>query len=70
MLRKAFGYASRYRLSPQDRIDLAEMLLWRDVSSWNDLGQDELVRLLDSLEGFALVSHLLRDQEARRTSTA
>lgn len=57
--RKAMHYASLYGLTRQDRLDLAEMILRRDVASWKDLGEPELVRVLDALEGYGLVTHLL-----------
>lgn len=55
---KALDYARRYGLTREDRISLAETLLWRDVDSWKSLTEDELVRLLDALEGYALITHL------------
>lgn len=56
--RKAMAYAKTYGLSRQDRLDLAEILLRRDVTSWKQLDDDQLTRLLDCLEGYALISHL------------
>ena len=60
--RKAMAYAKTYGLSRQDRLDLAEIILRRDVTSWKDLDDDQLTRVLDSLEGFALISHLRSTQ--------
>ena len=60
--RKAMAYAKTYGLSRQDRLDLAEMILRRDVTSWKDLDEDQLTRMLDALEGFSLISHLLSTQ--------
>lgn len=68
--RKAFGYATRYQLSRDDRIAFAEMLLWRDVTSWNDLTEPELVRLLDALEGFFLITHLRAQANKANTASA
>lgn len=56
--RKAMHYASVYGLDRQDRLELAEMILRRDVTSWKDLTEPELIRILDALEGFGLVTHL------------
>lgn len=57
-MRKAMKYAHDYGLSRDDRLGLAEVLLRRDVTSWTELSEDQLVRLLDALEGYALVAHL------------
>lgn len=62
---KAMGYARTYGLDRDDRLSLASTLLWRDVTSWKDLTEDDLVRLLDCLEGFCLVSHLMTDHISR-----
>lgn len=56
--RKAMHYAATYGLDRQERIELAEMILRRDIGSWTELSEPDLVRLLDALEGYALVSHL------------
>ena len=63
---KALLYAKEYELDRDDRIALAENLLWRDVASWKDLDEDELTRLLDCLEGYYLVGSL-RLQRTGRT---
>lgn len=55
---KAMGYARRYNLTREDRLQLAEVLLWRDVHSWKTLNEPELCRVLDALEGYALITHL------------
>lgn len=51
-------YAARYELDREDRLALAENLLWRDVHSWKDLAEEDLDRLLDCLEGYTLVGTL------------
>lgn len=61
-------YCRHYGLTREDRISLAETLLWRDVESWKTLTEEELVRILDALEGHALICHLR--QAASRSSTA
>ena len=35
------------------------MLLWRDVASWKDLTDAEIIRVLDAFEGFTLINSLL-----------
>lgn len=57
--RKLFGYAATFGMSRQERIDLAEMMLRRDVTSWKDLNGEQVNRLLDAFEGAALIMHLL-----------
>lgn len=56
---KAMKYADTYGLNRDDRIELARVLLWRDVTSWKNLTEDQLLRILDSLEGYLLVTHLI-----------
>lgn len=51
--------AKRYKLSRAERLELSAVLLWRDVESWNDLTDAEIVRVLDAFEGFALINHLM-----------
>lgn len=58
MLGKAMAWARTYDLDREDRLALAENLLWRDVNSWKDLTDEELVRLLDCLEGYHLIGTL------------
>jgi len=58
--RKARLYAQSWGLTRDDRISLAETLLWRDVDSWKSLTDAEVSRLLDALEGAALIQHLVR----------
>lgn len=60
-MRKALKYAHDFGLDRDDRLSLAEVLLRRDVASWKDLSEDQLVRLLDALEGYALVRHLRQE---------
>lgn len=57
-LRKAMHLVDLYELTRQDRIDLAQYLLRRDITSWTELDEAQLCRLLDALEGYGLVTHL------------
>jgi hypothetical protein len=61
-LRKALAYAKTYGLTRDDRLGLAEIILRRDVTSWKQLDRAELDRLLDALEGYALIAHLRSGQ--------
>ena len=46
-------------LRREERIELAEMLLKRDVDSYKSLTEEEISRLVDALVGFELISTLL-----------
>lgn len=53
--RAIFRICAVFSLSRGDRIELATVLLDRNVDSYNDLSLDELHRVRDALEGAALV---------------
>lgn len=57
--RKCMMLFKRLGISRAERLELVSTLLWRDVESFSDLSEAEIVRVLDALEGFALISHLL-----------
>lgn len=57
--RKCMMLFKRLNLSREERLSFASTLLWRDVETFNDLSDGEIGRILDALEGFALLSHLL-----------
>jgi len=57
--RKLMATASEIGLTRDERIDLASYLLRRDITSWKQLDEDQVCRLLDALEGFELVVELL-----------
>lgn len=56
---KAQAEATERGLTRQDRIDLAEYLLRRDVRSWSELTEADLLRLLDAFEGQHLINELM-----------
>lgn len=58
-MRKLRLRADEIGLSRDERIDLAQYVLRRDITSWADLDHDQVMRLLDCLEGYELVSELL-----------
>lgn len=58
-LRKAMLYVDTYGMSRDERISLAEIILRRDVTSWTELDEAQITRLLDAFEGHALIQHLL-----------
>lgn len=57
-IRLLFQLCSEIGLDRDDRIDLAEIMLNRDVPSFLDLDESEVCRLLDALRGWAFVQHL------------
>lgn len=57
--RKLFVIADEIGLLRQERIELAEAILWRDVGSWSVLTDEQVGRLLDALEGYQKVRWLL-----------
>lgn len=52
-------------LTRDERIDLAQYLLRRDITSWTQLDEDQVLRLLDAIEGFELIVHLLSSRPGR-----
>lgn len=50
-----FSMCSKFSLTRGDRMEFAEVLLDRNVNSYNDLSPAELQRVRDGLEGAALV---------------
>lgn len=57
--RKLFAVARGLGLRDDERIELAQYLLRRDITSWKDLTEEQVCRLLDACEGYELVSTLL-----------
>lgn len=54
----AFQLADECGLSRADRIELAEVLLRRDVGSWKELDDFQMGRLIDAMRGWQYVEHL------------
>ena len=52
-------------LSRDERMELARVLLWRDVTSWKTLDEGQVNRMLDALEGWEKVDWLLRHRTGR-----
>jgi hypothetical protein len=57
--RLLFVRAAAFDMTREERIELAEYVLRRDISSWKDLTDQQVCRMLDVLEGAALVIHML-----------
>lgn len=66
--RYLFALAGKYGLTREERLDLAELVLRKDVRSWAYLSDGDMGRLVDTLEGHALVQHLL-DTRPRATGS-
>lgn len=58
MRRAMFAMANDLGLERQDRIDLAEMILERDCTTWGDLSFEEASKLLTAMNGYVLIRHL------------
>lgn len=56
LAKEIFGDDERAR---SERLELAEYLLRRDVTTWSTLTDDERRRLLDACEGFQYIDVLL-----------
>jgi hypothetical protein len=57
-LRKLYAVAKEIGLTDDERIDLAQMVLRRDITSWGQLDETQVCRLLDCIEGYQLISEL------------
>jgi hypothetical protein len=64
--RKLYCVAREHQLSKQDRIDLCQYLLRRDYTSWKELSDQEVRRLLDAFEGYELISFIQRTTHEQR----
>ena len=56
--KKLFVLARDLGLSHEERLELASAILWRDVLSWADLDDAQVLRMLDVLEGAEKVLQL------------
>lgn len=57
--RKLFLMADEIGLNRDERVELAQYLLRRDITSWKNLDAEQVLRLADALEGYQLISALL-----------
>lgn len=56
--RKLMMLVAEIGLTRDERIDLSQMILRRDITSWKDLDDTQVTRMLEALEGYLLVSAL------------
>jgi len=61
---RVFDICKRFGLTRGDRIELATVLLDRNVESYKDLSHVELHRLRDALEGAALICWMQMERRA------
>lgn len=54
--------AKTYRMTREERLSIAELILLRDVKTWLELSEDEVIRLLDAFAGYALIGHLMMEK--------
>lgn len=54
-MKAIFAICNRFRLTRGDRLELASVLLDRNLDSYKDLSKAEAARVRDALEGAALV---------------
>jgi hypothetical protein len=57
--RKLMSLASALRMTRDERIEFAQFLLRRDITSWKQLNDEQVIRLLDAFEGHHLLNELL-----------
>lgn len=57
--RLAYKLAKEISLTREERMDLAEYVLRRDVKSWKDLDDAQICRLLDCMQGYEYIDVLL-----------
>ena len=57
--RKLMASAKEVGLTREERIELAQYILRRDITTWKTLDDDQVLRLLDAFEGFHLIVELL-----------
>ena len=60
--RKLFVWADTLGLTRDERIEFSRYLLRRDIISWRTLDDDQVLRLLDAMEGAHLYLELVRQR--------
>ena len=53
--RKLFALADEIGLTRDERLEISKAILWRDITSWSNLTEEQVARMLDALEGFEKV---------------
>jgi hypothetical protein len=65
--RKLYLLADELGLNRVERLEIARYLLRRDVTSFKNLDEDQVLRMLDALEGFGLVVEQYRQRPTPQT---
>ena len=55
--RKLMKVSREQGMTREERLEFAEILLRRDITTWKTLSDDQVWRLLDGLEGYELRCH-------------
>ena len=54
--------AGNLKMTREERMDFAEFFLRRDVTSWKNLSDEQVPRLLDGFNGHHLLNELLHQR--------
>ena len=54
--------AGEIGLTREERMEIARVILWRSITSWNQLDDAQVARLLDALEGHLVVVETFRQR--------
>lgn len=57
--RKMWVLSKEIGLTDEERVELAQYILRRDITSWGGLDDGQVTRLLTAMEGFQLIRDLL-----------
>lgn len=57
--RKLMACAGALEMTRDERIEFAQFALRRDITSWKQLTDDQVLRLLDHFEGHHLLNELI-----------
>jgi len=66
--RKMFHLADMIGLTRDERIEISRVILWRNIVSWKNLDDAQVDRMLDVLEGFAVVNWTLTNRAVPSSS--
>jgi hypothetical protein len=61
---RLFASARNLGMTDAERIDFAEVILRRDVTTWKDLTFVEAGRLIDAFEGYEKITWLLLSRDS------
>lgn len=62
--RKLFSLADHLGFTRDERIELAKLILWRDITSYANLDDEQVSRLLDCFEGYIAIAHTIMNRTA------